>query len=123
MVATGGYLYERGLADGRADLRFNDDASYENHVASLDLRIPFRQSWTLGLDYVYRITRYTSDLLGDSFNGRRDVTHQGTVELEYRWTHAMAVVAGFKRTQRTSTSAVVDFHSTVGFFGLRYRFQ
>lgn len=123
MVATGGYLYERGLADGRADVRFNDDASYENHVASLDLRIPFRQSWALNLDYVYRITRYTSDLPGDSFNGRRDVTHQGAAELECRWTDAATVVAGYKRTQRTSTNALAEFQSTIVFFGLRYRFQ
>ena len=123
MAATGGYLYERGLADGRADVRLNDDASYGNHVASLDLRIPFRQSWALSLDYVYRITRYTSDLPGDSFNGRRDVTHQGAAELEYRWTDAVTVVAGFKRTQRMSTSVAADFQGTIGFFGLRYRLQ
>ncbi len=123
MVATGGYLYERGLADGRADVRFNDDASYENHVASLELRIPFRQSWALNLDYVYRITRYTSDLPGDSFNGRRDVTQQGSAELEYRWTDRVAVVVGFRRTQRLSTVAAVDFHSTIALLGLRYRLQ
>lgn len=104
-------------------MRLNDDASYGNHVASLDLRIPFRQSWALSLDYVYRITRYTSDLPGDSFNGRRDVTHQGAAELEYRWTDAVTVVAGFKRTQRMSTSVAADFQGTIGFFGLRYRLQ
>jgi len=123
IVATGGYLYERGLADHMEAARFNDDVSYVNHVGSLDLRIPFLRSWTLGLDYVCRITHFTSDLQGDSFNGRRDVLHQGSAELEYRWTDAVAVVVGFRRTQRTSTLAAVDFHSTIGFLGLRYRLE
>ncbi len=120
---TGGYLYEQGLADQMEAARFNDDASYINHVVSLDLRIPFLQSWTLGLDYVYRVTRFTSDLPGDSFNGRRDVTQQGSAELEYRWTDRVAVVVGFRRTQRLSTVAAVDFHSTIALLGLRYRLQ
>ncbi|MBX9659428.1 MAG: hypothetical protein K2X00_12735 [Nitrospiraceae bacterium] len=123
VVVTGGYLYEQGLADQMEAARFNDDASYINHVVSLDLRIPFLQSWTLGLDYVYRVTRFTSDLPGDSFNGRRDVTQQGSAELEYRWTDRVAVVVGFRRTQRLSTVAAVDFHSTIALLGLRYRLQ
>lgn len=123
IVATGGYLYERGIADEMVAVRFNDDASYVNHVASLNLHIPFRQSLTLSVGYVSRVTRFTSELRGDFFNGRRDVTHQGSTELEYRWTEAVTVVVGFRRTQRTSTLAAVDFHSTTVFLGLRYQLQ
>jgi len=123
IVATGGYLYEQGLSDHMEAAWFNDDVSYVNHVASLDLRIPFRQAWTLQVGYIVRLTRFTSDLPGDSFNGRRDVLHQGAAELEYRWTDAVTVVAGYKRTQRTSTMTVVDFESTVASLGLRYLFR
>jgi hypothetical protein len=43
--------------------------------------------------------------------------------VEYRWTDAATVVAGFKRTQRTSTLVVVDFHSTIVFLGFHYRLE
>jgi hypothetical protein len=73
--------------------------------------------------YVVRLARFTSDLPGDSFTGRRDVLHQGSAEVEYRWTDAATVVAGFKRTQRPSTLAVVDFHSTIVFLGFHDRLE
>lgn len=68
----------------------------------------FLKSLTLGLEDVYLITRFTSDLPGDSFNGRIDVTQQGSAELEYRWTDRVAAF---------------DFRRTIALLGLRYRLQ
>jgi hypothetical protein len=116
------YLYERGLAAGAGDLRFNDDVSYRQHIVSLtnDLQLGSRVS--LHLLYLYRRKDFTSDLVMDTHFGRRDNTHQGSAEFRYRMTPVVMLTAGFQRTQRTSTSATRNFNDTIMSVGGQYEF-
>lgn len=117
-----GYLYERGLADGRGDTQFNDDISYRQHfvVAGADFRVTPKLS--LNLAYAFRRKDFTSDLAGDTHLGRSDTTHQGTAELRYAFGDATDLTLGFQRTQRSSNVVTKDFHDTNVSAGIQYRF-
>lgn len=117
-----GYLYERGLADGRNETQFNDDVSYRQHfvTAGGDLRMTPKLS--LNLQYAFRRKDFTSDLVGDTHMGRRDTTHQGTAELRYVFSDATAVTLGFQHGQRTSNVATKDFNDTNTSLGVQHRF-
>ena len=82
-----GYLFERGLADGRGDRQFNDDVSYDAHLASVGLDTEVSKSLSLHVSYIYKHYLFTTDLTGDPehFN-RRDDSHQGNIELRYKVT-------------------------------------
>ena len=123
MTVTVEYLYERGLADGRGDTRFNDDVSYKYHLAELAVTVPLPRSWELSLGYIYGRKRFTSELVGDTEHlGRRDMTHQGHAELSHTFNDRTSLMFGFRRTQRTSTNALFPFNSTLFSVGVEYLF-
>ena len=117
-----GYHYERGLADGRGDTRFNDDISYRQHFVSAGGDLRMTPKLSLNLQYAFRRKNFTTDLGGDTHLGRRDSTHQGTVELRYAFTDTTGVTAGFQHTQRASNVALKDFHDTNTSLGIQHRF-
>ena len=116
------YLYERGLADGRGDRRFNDDVSYRQHFVSAGPEIRLADAATLSLLYAYRLKEFTSELVGDTHLDRFDHTHQGTAELSYALNRASAVTLGYQRTQRASTNQNREFHADLYSIGVRYTF-
>lgn len=116
------YLYERGLADGRGDTRFNDDVSYQQHFFSTGPEIRLTDRSTLSLLYTYRHKTFTSDLVGDTHFNRLDHTHQGIAEMSYALNEAAAVTLSYQRTQRDSTNQNRDFHVNLFSVGVRYTF-
>jgi len=116
------YLYERGLADGRGDTRFNDDVSYRQHFVSAGPEIRLADAATLSLLYAYRLKEFTSELVGDTHFNRFDNTHQGMAELSYVLTQASVVTLGYQRTQRDSTNQNREFHADLYSIGVRYTF-
>ena len=123
MTVTVEYLYERGLADGRGDTRFNDDVSYQYHLAELAVTVPLPRSWELSLSYIYGRKQFTSELVGDTEHlGRRDMTHQGHAELSHNFNDRTSLMLGFRRTQRTSTNPLFPFNSTLFSVGVEYLF-
>lgn len=118
-----GYLFERGLADGRGDRQFNDDVSYIAHLASVGLDTKVSHSLSVHLSYVYKRYLFTTDLVEDPdhFN-RRDDSHQGNIELRYKVTDLATLLLGYKRTERSSTNPLFPYQSNVASFGLQYRF-
>jgi hypothetical protein len=116
------YLYERGLADGRGDRRFNDDVSYRQHFLSTGPEFRFSDAMTVSLLYAYRLKEFTSELVGDTHFNRADHTHQGTAELSYAMNRASAVTLGYQRTQRDSTNQNREFHADLYSIGVRYTF-
>jgi hypothetical protein len=116
------YLYERGLADGRGDARFNDDVSYRQHFVSAGPEFRFNDAVTLSLLYTYRRKIFTSELVGDTHFNRSDNTHQGMAELSYVLTRASVVTLGYQRTQRDSTNENREFRANLFSIGLRYVF-
>lgn len=94
-----GYIYERGLADGRGNTQFNDDVSYRLHAVSAGMDLTLIESLSLHLGYIYRRKDFTSELLGDTHLDRRDDSHQGMAEFRYRLNEAASLSASFQRTQ------------------------
>ncbi len=117
-----GYLYERGLADGRGETQFNDDNSNRQHFVSAGADLLMTSRLSLNLQYVFRRKDFTSDLVGDTHLGRQDTTHQGTAELRYAFSEAAGVTLGVQQTQRTSNVASRSFNDTNTSLGIQYRF-
>lgn len=122
MAVSLGYLYERGLADGRGNTLFNDDVSYRLHAISVGTDLTLVESLSLHLGYIYRRKDFTSDLLGDTHLNRHDDLHQGVAELRYRLTAATTLSASFQQTQRVSTVVTRDFYDTIYSLGGSYHF-
>jgi len=117
-----GYLYERGLADGRNDTQFNDDVSYRQHFVTAGGDLRLTTALSLNLQYAFRRKDFTSDLAGDTHLGRSDTTHQGTAEFRYAFSDVTAVTLGFQHGQRTSNVAIKDFNDTNTWLGIQHRF-
>ena len=122
MAVSLGYIYERGLADGRGNMQFNDDVSYRLHAVSAGTDLTLIESLSLHLVYIYRRKDFTSELLGDTHLNRHDNSHQGMAEFRYRLNGAVSLSASFQRTQRTSTVVTRDFNDTIYSLGGSYRF-
>lgn len=122
MTVTLGYLYERGLADGRQETRFTDDVSYYLHVVSFGTDFLLGPRLGLKLVYLHLRKAFTTDLIGDTHLDRRDFTHQGLAELRYEVTPAAAATLGFQHTQRSSTNVLRNFNDTIVSVGGQYQF-
>jgi hypothetical protein len=122
MAVSLGYIYERGLADGRGNAQFNDDVSYRLHAISVGTDLALIESLSLRLAYIYRRKDFTSELLGDTHLNRHDDNHQGMAEFRYRLNQAATLSASFQRTQRNSTVVTRDFNDTIYSLGGSYRF-
>jgi hypothetical protein len=113
VTLTLGYLYERGLADGRGNVQFNDDVSYRLHAVSAGMDLTLIEPLSLHPGYIYRRKDFTSELPGDTHFNRQDSSHQGMAGFRYRLTSATSLSASFQRTQRTSTVVTRDFNDTI----------
>ena len=122
LTLTLGYLYERGLADGRNEPQFKDDISYYQHFVSAKTLFQLSSRLSLDLGYVYRHKEFTSGIVGDSNRGVNDTTHQGIAEFRYLLTDAAAATLGFQHDQRTSNASSRGFYTTNTWMGLRYKF-
>lgn len=119
---TLGYLYERGLADGRQEPQFMDDVSYYLHFLSFDTELRLTSNLALTLTYVHVRKTFTSDIVGDTHLGRQDFTNQGRAELRYQFAADAAATLWYQRTQRTSTNALREFNDNIISIGGEYRF-
>jgi hypothetical protein len=122
MAVSLGYIYERGLADGRGNTQFNDDVSYRLQAVSVGTDLTLIEPLSLHLAYIYRRKDFTSELFGDTHLNRHDDIHQGMAELRYRLTAGTNLLASFQQTQGVSTVATRDFHDTIYSLGGSYRF-
>lgn len=122
MAFTLGYLYERGLADGRNEPQFLDDRSYHLHLVTFGTELRLTHRLALNLVYLHLRKAFTTDLIGDTARGRQDFTHQGFAELRYWLTSRAAATVGVQHTQRTSTNALRGFNDTIVSLGAEYRF-
>lgn len=116
------YLYERGIADGEGDTRYNDDVSYRLHHVSGGTEVLLEHHWSLALTYTFQRKNFTSDLAGDTHNGRQDNLHQGLLELAYRPKANLSFTLSFQQTQRSSNNTLRGFNDTIYSIGGEYRF-
>ncbi|MBM4124797.1 MAG: hypothetical protein FJ246_07600 [Nitrospira sp.] len=122
LAFTLGYLYERGLADGRNQPQFNDDVSYRNHFVSFGSTIRMTEPLTLVLTYTYQRNNFTSAFAADTSYGREDDTNQGIAEFRYALTGRATVSLGVQRTQRDSNRTSASFQNTNTWVGGQYQF-
>jgi hypothetical protein len=122
VMFTFGYLYERGLADGRHEPQFMDDVSYYLHFLSFDTELRLTAKLALTLTYVHVRKTFTSGIPGDTHLGREDLTHQGRAEFRYQLTADAAATLAYQRTQRSSSNAFREFHDNIVSIGGEYRF-
>lgn len=122
LSVTLGYLYERGLSNGRHDVQLNDDVSYFLHLISCGADLRLARNVMLELSYIHVRKTFTSNLVGDTHLDRLDQTHQGRVELGYQITSRLIGTLAFQRTQRTSTNALRDFNDSIVSLGAAYHF-
>ncbi|MBM4133576.1 MAG: hypothetical protein FJ245_07390 [Nitrospira sp.] len=116
------YLYERGLGDGRGNLQLKDDVSYIQNFISFNTEFRLAAPLFLDLTYVYRLTDFTSTIIGDSHRHRQDVTNQGRAELRYAATKTLDLTLSVQQTQRTSTASASGFNDTITSVGAQYTF-
>lgn len=95
MAVSLGYLYERGLADGRGNTQFNDDVSYRLHAVSAGTDLTLIEPLSLHVGYIYQRKDFTSALLGDTHLNRQDDSHQGMAEFRYRLNEAASLSVSF----------------------------
>ncbi len=119
---TLGYLYERGLADGRQEPQFMDDVSYYLQLVSFGTELRLTSNLALNLIYLHVRKTFTSNLVGDTHLDRQDFTHQGLAALRYQFTTRAAATLSFQHTRRTSTNVLRDFNDTIVSLGADYRF-
>jgi len=117
-----GYLYERGLADGRNEPQYQDDVSYVLNMFSAGTELRLLPQLTLSLMYLYLHKAFTSGIVGDPHVGRIDHTHQGWAELRYQLTARATLTASFQRTQRSSTAIDRNFQDSIFSIGGIYQF-
>ena len=122
MALTLGYIYERGLADGRNEPQFMDDVSYRQHFFSFGTLFTLMERFSLELIYAYRFKQFTSVIVGDVFNGTTDQLHQGTAQVHYTLSPAARLTVGFQRTQRSSSLEARSFFNTNASLGFQYQF-
>jgi hypothetical protein len=119
---TLGYLYERGLADGRQEPQFMDDVSYYLHFVSFETELRLASRLALTLTYVHVRKTFTSGIPGDTHLGREDLTNQGRAEFRYQITADAAATLSYQRTQRSSSNALREFQDSIVTIGGEYRF-
>jgi hypothetical protein len=117
-----GYHYERGLADGRNQVQFEDDVSYVNNFVSLSLDAEIMEHLELELDAHYEHHDFTSTLPGDEHNGAHVNAVLGGARLLYRLTEHTGLVLGFQRIQLTQNRELTHNHNTNVSAGIIYRF-
>lgn len=116
------YHYERGLADGRNQVQFEDDVSYVNNFVSLSLDAELAEHLELELDAHYEHHDFTSTIPGDEHNGAHANAVLGGARLLYRLTEQMGLTLGFQRIQITQNRELTHNHNTNVSAGIIYRF-
>ena len=117
-----GYHYERGLAEGRHDLKLHEDISYVHHFAAVGLEMDLLHNLELELDFHYERNNLTSGMPEDEhFNGHDNI-FQGNGRLFYQLTDHMTLMFTIQRVNRQQSFFQTHNHNTNVSAGLIYRF-
>ncbi len=98
-----GYHYERGLADGRKNLQFEDDVSYINHYVSAEVKAHLSEKTILTLGFDFEQSLYTTNQIEDERRNGNEKIYQGDIELRHKVYKNMDLTAGYQRAQRKFT--------------------
>jgi predicted porin len=94
------YHFERGLADGRNQPRYEDDVSYINHYGSIDLDFELSERFSFSTAFHYERNNWTSSLQEDERNGAHENVYQGEAILSYQISEALKTYTGVQYSSR-----------------------
>jgi len=117
-----GYHYERGLAEGRRQIQFEDDNSYVHHFTSVGLEAELMEHLELELDFHYERNNWTSGIPGDERDGGHENIFLGSGRLLYQLTDHTGLTFPVQRAQRKQNFEQTHDHNTNAGVGVIYRF-
>ncbi len=113
-----GYHYEQGLADGHEQIQFEDDVSYHNHFATVDLDVELMERLSLVAAVHYERNNWTSSIVGDERQGAHENVVQGEVIVVRQLTEHLRGFAGFQRSNRKQSFETEGIKNTNFFMGI-----
>jgi hypothetical protein len=113
-----GYHYERGLADGREQIQFKDDVSYENHFITVDLDVELMEHLSLMTAVHFERNNWTSNIVGDEREGAHETIVQGEMIVVRQLTEHLRGFAGFQRSNRKQSFEGEGVKNTNFFIGI-----
>lgn len=117
-----GYHYERGLAEGRQQLEFEDDISYVHHFAAVSFETRLMEHLNLELDFHYERNNFTSGIPEDERFGGHENIFQGNGRLFYQLTDRTTLLLTVQRANRRLNIHQTHDHNTNVSAGIIYRF-
>ena len=119
-----GYRYERGIADGEDDARYNNDISYFQHVLYIRPTFNITPDLSFSFRYLFRDKEYTTSLRADTDHyNRKDITHKLQVKAGYWVLKNLELTVSYERSQKDSNIDYYDYHQNLFMFGGRYLFR
>jgi len=94
------YHFERGLADGRNQPRYEDDVSYINHYGSIDLDFELSERFSFSTAFHYERNNWTSSFQEDERNGAHENVYQGEAILSYQISEELKTYTGVQYSSR-----------------------
>ncbi|MCP9439037.1 MAG: hypothetical protein NNA20_08770 [Nitrospira sp.] len=117
-----GYHYEQGLSDGRHEVAFHDDVSYEHHFASVGLEVDLLEHLELELDFHYERNNFTTEDPEDERFGAHENIFIGSGRLSLQVTDHAALTLTVQRSNRDQSFHQTHDHNTNISMGVIYRF-
>lgn len=119
-----GYRYERGIADGENDARYNNDISYLQHILYIRPTFNITPDLSFSFRYLFRDKGYTTNLRQDSDHyDRRDITHKFQIKAGYWILKDLELTVSYERSQKDSNIDYYDYHQNLFMIGGRYLFK
>jgi hypothetical protein len=119
-----GYRYERGIADGENDARYNNDISYFQHIVYIRPTFNITPDLSFSFRYLFRDKEYATNLRQDRDHyDRKDITHKFQVKAGYWILKDLELTVSYERAQKDSTIDYFDYHQNLFMFGGRYLFK
>lgn len=119
-----GYRYERGIADGENDVRYNNDISYLQHILYIRPTFNITPDLSFSFRYLFRDKGYTTNLRQDRDHyDRRDITHKFQIKAGYWILKDLELTASYERSQKDSNIDYYDYHQNLFMIGGRYLFK
>jgi hypothetical protein len=119
-----GYRYERGIADGENDARYNNDISYLQHILYIRPTFNITPDLSFSFRYLFRDKGYTTNLRQDRDHyDRRDITHKFQIKAGYWILKDLELTASYESSQKDSNVDYYDYHQNLFMIGGRYLFK
>lgn len=95
-----GYHYERGLADGRKQVQFEEDISFFNHYVAAELNVQVTHNTAVKFGFDFEQNTFTSGLPDDEHRNANERIYQGDVGVRHALNETVELMMAYQRGQR-----------------------